>query len=129
MLNVKTNSSALNKHRKGTVLTHRMSTKVSRSHGNSDVTEKARGLLLNLSRELSLKGCDLSDVIRVKVYLSDESDFFEFDRAYSEFFHNGNKLQPDRYVVFGASFQPFDNESLLGIELVTKFDADAFAFS
>jgi len=50
------------------------------------IEQQTRQVFANLKASLELAGCDLSDVVKVNVWLDDERDFFPFNQVYSEYF-------------------------------------------
>lgn len=50
------------------------------------IAEETRQSLTNLSEVLGAAGASLRDVVKVTAYLTDMSDFAEFNDAYEEFF-------------------------------------------
>ena len=51
----------------------------------SDIQKQARYVLGNL-RSVFKAGCDLKDVVKSQVFLTDLRDFYYFDQAWKEFF-------------------------------------------
>jgi len=52
----------------------------------SDIQKQARYILGNLSSVLRAAGCDLKDVVKSQVFVTDLDDFPSFDEAWKEFF-------------------------------------------
>lgn len=50
------------------------------------IAAETRAVLANLRAALRLAGCDLSDVVKMTVWLRDRDDFAAFNAAYAEFF-------------------------------------------
>src|SRR5687768_16182122 len=51
-----------------------------------DIQKQARYILGNLSKVLAAGGCDLKDVVKSQVFLTDLDDFYYFDQVWKEFF-------------------------------------------
>jgi 2-iminobutanoate/2-iminopropanoate deaminase len=56
-------------------------------HGN--IEEETRWTLESIKRILALDGADLSDVVKVTVYLEDARNFGRYNRVFAEFFPDG----------------------------------------
>jgi enamine deaminase RidA (YjgF/YER057c/UK114 family) len=54
------------------------------------IEEQTRWTVESLRRILALEGADLSDIVRVTVYLEDTRDFGRYNRVFAEFFPDGN---------------------------------------
>src|SRR5688500_2141316 len=52
----------------------------------SDIQKQARYILGNLKSVLKTGGCELKDVVKSQVFLTDLDDFFYFDQVWKEFF-------------------------------------------
>jgi reactive intermediate/imine deaminase len=52
----------------------------------SDIQKQARYVLNNLRSVFQAAGCDLADVVKSQVFLTDLNDFFHFDQVWKEFF-------------------------------------------
>jgi reactive intermediate/imine deaminase len=52
----------------------------------SQIQKQARYILQNLRSVLQAGGCDLKDVVKSQVFLTDLDDFFYFDQVWKEFF-------------------------------------------
>src|SRR5256885_10557042 len=52
----------------------------------SHIQKQARYILQNLRSVLQAGGCDLKDVVKSQVFLTDLDDFFYFDQVWKEFF-------------------------------------------
>src|SRR5919202_4617453 len=52
----------------------------------SHIEKQARYILENLRSVLQAAGCDLKDVVKSQVFLTDINDFFYFDQVWKEFF-------------------------------------------
>jgi reactive intermediate/imine deaminase len=52
----------------------------------SHIQKQARFILENLRSVLQAGGCDLKDVVKSQVFLTDLNDFFYFDQVWKEFF-------------------------------------------
>jgi reactive intermediate/imine deaminase len=52
----------------------------------SDIQKQARYVLGNLRSVLEAAGCDLKDVVKSQVFLTDLKDFYYFDQVWKEFF-------------------------------------------
>ena len=52
----------------------------------SDIQKQARYILGNLRKVLAAGGCDLKDVVKSQVFLTDLDDFYYFDQVWKEFF-------------------------------------------
>jgi len=52
----------------------------------SDIQRQARYVLTNLQATLQAGGCDLSDVVKSQVFMTDLNDFYYFDQVWREFF-------------------------------------------
>ncbi len=62
-------------------------------HGNmcaGNIEEQTRWTIECLRRILALDGADLSDIVRVTVYLDDARDFGRYNRVFAEYFPDGN---------------------------------------
>jgi 2-iminobutanoate/2-iminopropanoate deaminase len=56
-------------------------------HGN--IEEETRWTLESIKRILALDGAELSDVVKVTVYLEDARNFGRYNRVFAEFFPDG----------------------------------------
>jgi enamine deaminase RidA (YjgF/YER057c/UK114 family) len=54
------------------------------------IEEQTRWTVEALRRILALEGADLSDIVRVTVYLEDTRDFGRYNRVFAEYFPDGN---------------------------------------
>jgi 2-iminobutanoate/2-iminopropanoate deaminase len=54
-----------------------------------NIEEETRGCLETVRRVLKEAGADLSDVVRMTVYLEDARDFGRYNRVFAEYFPNG----------------------------------------
>jgi len=54
------------------------------------IEEQTRWTVEALRRILALEGADLSDIVRVTVYLDDARDFGRYNRVFAEYFPEGN---------------------------------------
>src|SRR5438270_682915 len=52
----------------------------------STIQKQARYILNNLRSVFQAAGCDLKDVVKSQVFLTDLNDFFYFDQVWKEFF-------------------------------------------
>jgi enamine deaminase RidA (YjgF/YER057c/UK114 family) len=52
----------------------------------SDIQKQARYVLNNLRSVFKAAGCDLKDVVKSQVFLTDLRDFYYFDQVWKEFF-------------------------------------------
>jgi len=52
----------------------------------SDIQRQARYVLNNLRAVFNAAGCDLKDVVKAQVFMTDLNDFFYFDQVWREFF-------------------------------------------
>jgi len=52
----------------------------------SDIQKQTRYILTNLRSVLQAAGCDLKDVVKSQVFLTDLNDFYAFDQVWKEFF-------------------------------------------
>ena len=52
----------------------------------SDIQKQARYVLNNLRSVFKVAGCDLKDVVKSQVFLTDLKDFYYFDQVWKEFF-------------------------------------------
>ena len=52
----------------------------------SDIQMQARYVLGNLRKVFQAGGCDLKDVVKSQVFLTDLNDFYHFDQVWKEFF-------------------------------------------
>ena len=52
----------------------------------SDIQKQTRYLLGNLRKVFQAGGCELKDVVKSQVFLTDLDDFYHFDQAWKEFF-------------------------------------------
>src|SRR5207248_8535002 len=52
----------------------------------SDIQKQARYVLTNLRSVFQAAGCDLEDVVKSQVFLTDLNDFYYFDQVWKEFF-------------------------------------------
>jgi len=52
----------------------------------SDIQKQARYILGNLRKVLQAGGCDLKDVVKSQVFLTDLDDFYHFDQVWKELF-------------------------------------------
>jgi reactive intermediate/imine deaminase len=52
----------------------------------SHIQKQARYILGNLRKVFQAAGCDLKDVVKSQVFLTDLDDFFHFDQVWKEFF-------------------------------------------
>src|SRR5258705_357762 len=52
----------------------------------SDIQKQARYVLTNLRSVFQAAGCDLADVVKSQVFLTDLNDFHFFDQVWKEFF-------------------------------------------
>ena len=52
----------------------------------SHIQKQARYILQNLRSVMQAGGCDLKDVVKSQVFLTDLDDFFYFDQIWKEFF-------------------------------------------
>ncbi len=52
----------------------------------SDIQKQARYVLTNLRSVFQAAGCDLKDVVKSQVFLTDLDDFYYFDQVWKEFF-------------------------------------------
>ena len=52
----------------------------------SDIQRQARYVLSNLQAVLKEAGCDMQDVVKSQVFMTDLNDFFYFDQVWREFF-------------------------------------------
>ena len=55
-----------------------------------NIEEQTRWTVDCLRRILALEGADLSDVVKVTVYLEDARDFGRYNRVFAEYFPDGN---------------------------------------
>jgi reactive intermediate/imine deaminase len=55
-------------------------------HYGSDIQRQARYVLSNLGSVLKAAGCDLKDVVKSQVFLTNLDDFYHFDQVWKEFF-------------------------------------------
>lgn len=63
-----------------------------------DIETQTRQCLHNVSAVLRASGCTLSDVIRIGVFLVDQSDFGGMNRVYKEFFDEPYPARTTVYV-------------------------------
>ncbi len=56
------------------------------SRGGSDIQKQTRHVLDNLRSVFKAAGCDLKDVVKSQVFLTDVKDFYYFDQVWKEFF-------------------------------------------
>ncbi len=56
------------------------------SRGGSDIQKQTHYVLNNLRSAFKAAGCDLKDVVKAQVFLTDLKDFHYFDQAWKEFF-------------------------------------------
>jgi len=56
------------------------------SRGGSDIQKQTRYVLDKLGRVFKAAGCDLNDVVKSQVCLTDLQDFCYFDQVWKEFF-------------------------------------------
>jgi reactive intermediate/imine deaminase len=56
------------------------------SRGGSDIQKQTRHVLDNLRSVFKAAGCDLKDVVKSQVFLTDVQDFYYFDQVWKEFF-------------------------------------------
>ena len=61
----------------------------------SDIQKQARYILQNLRSVFDAAGCELKDVVKSQVFLTDLNDFYQFDQVWKEFF----PLPPPRTTV------------------------------
>lgn len=54
------------------------------------IEEQTRWTIECVRRILALEGADLSDVVKVTVYLDDARDFGRYNRVFAEYFPEGN---------------------------------------
>ena len=54
------------------------------------IEEQTRWTVESLRRILQLEGADLSDIVRVTVYLEDTRDFGRYNKVFAEYFPDGN---------------------------------------
>jgi reactive intermediate/imine deaminase len=54
------------------------------------IEEQTRWTIECVKRILALEGADLSDVVKVTVYLDDARDFGRYNRVFAEYFPEGN---------------------------------------
>jgi reactive intermediate/imine deaminase len=52
----------------------------------SDIQKQTRYVLQNLRRVFEAAGCELKDVVKSQVFLTDLKDFYYFDQIWKEFF-------------------------------------------
>ncbi len=52
----------------------------------SDIQKQARYILGNLRSVFKAAGCDLKDVVKSQVFLTELNDFYYFDQVWKEFF-------------------------------------------
>jgi enamine deaminase RidA (YjgF/YER057c/UK114 family) len=52
----------------------------------SDIQKQTRYVLNNLRSAFKAAGCDLKDVVKSQVFLTDLKDFYYFDQVWKEFF-------------------------------------------
>lgn len=52
------------------------------------IEEQTRAVLTEIRKTLALAGCELSDVVKTMVWLTDRSDFPGFNAVYAEYFPN-----------------------------------------
>jgi reactive intermediate/imine deaminase len=52
----------------------------------SDIQKQTRYILHNLRSVLQTAGCDLKDVVKSQVFLTDLNDFYPFDQVWKEFY-------------------------------------------
>jgi 2-iminobutanoate/2-iminopropanoate deaminase len=53
------------------------------------IEEQARWTIESVRRILALEGADLSDIVKVTVYLEDARDFGRYNRVFAEYFPEG----------------------------------------
>ena len=78
------------------------------------VEAQTRQALLNIKNVLNDAGCDLSDVVKTSVFLSDIADFPKMNAVYAEFF--GNAPPARSTVQVGA----LPKSGLVEIEVIAK---------
>jgi 2-iminobutanoate/2-iminopropanoate deaminase len=54
-----------------------------------NIEEETRWTIESIKRILALEGADLSDVVKVTVYLEDARNFGRYNKVFSEFFPDG----------------------------------------
>lgn len=54
-----------------------------------NIEEEARWTIESIKRILALEGADLTDVVKVTVYLEDARNFGRYNKVFSEFFPDG----------------------------------------
>ena len=68
----------------------------------SDIQKQTRYVLQNLRSVFEAAGCELKDVVKSQVFLTDLNDFYYFDQVWKEFFpvaaaaHHGADQRPAR---------------------------------
>ena len=78
------------------------------------VEAQTRQALLNIRNVLQDAGCDLSDVVKTSVFLSDIADFTKMNAVYAEFFGNDPPARSTMQV--GA----LPKSGLVEIEVIAK---------
>jgi len=78
------------------------------------VEAQTRQALLNIKNVLNDAGCDLSDVVKTSVFLSDIADFLKMNAVYAEFFGNDPPARSTMQV--GA----LPKAGLVEIEVIAK---------
>ena len=79
------------------------------------VEAQTRQALLNIKNVLQDAGCDLPDVVKTSVFLSDIADFPKMNAVYAEFFRNDPPARSTMQV--GA----LPKSGLIEIEVIAKF--------
>lgn len=77
------------------------------------IEQQTRQVVANIEAVLKMAGCEMSDIVKVNVWLEDPRDFGRFNATYAEFF---SKDAPARSTV----------ESRLMID--TKIEVDCIAY-
>jgi len=78
------------------------------------VEAQTRQALINIKNVLNDAGCDLSDVVKTSVFLSDIADFLKMNAVYAEFFGNDPPARSTMQV--GA----LPKAGLVEIEVIAK---------
>lgn len=78
------------------------------------VEAQTRQALLNIKNVLNDAGCDLCDVVKTSVFLSDIADFLKMNAVYAEFFRNDPPARSTMQV--GA----LPKAGLVEIEVIAK---------
>ena len=59
-----------------------------------NIEEETRWTIESIKRILALEGADLTDVVKVTVYLEDARNFGRYNKVFSEFFPDGRLAPP-----------------------------------